>query len=72
MGHGDFAALSYSCFFSIFTQFTKKMIAKTILKIEIRVRFMKIRGIFQLVPLEMQDWDGDWDVRKSGYFYIFP
>ncbi len=28
------------------------MIAKTVLKIEIRVRFMKIRGICQLVPLE--------------------
>ena len=57
------------------------MIAKTILKIEIRVQFMKIRGYLSVssvgnastkaVTLEKIDWGGDWDVLKSGYFYIF-
>ena len=53
MGHGDFTAPLCSCFFRIFTKFTKND-PKTIFKIEIRVKFIKIRGYIQLVPFEMQ------------------
>ena len=37
-----------------YSQTSRKMIAKTILKIEIRVKFVKIRGICWRFPLEMQ------------------
>ena len=41
-----------------YSQNSRKMITKRIIKIEIRVKFIKIRGVHggicQLVPLEMQ------------------
>jgi hypothetical protein len=43
MSHGDFTALSYS-FFLEYLQNSRKVITKTILKIEIRVKPVKIRG----------------------------